>query len=496
MHLLPVSVGRLPHVQSLLMMVVLVVMLLSPTSALVASGRRGQGRRLVGATPAETLSAVSQERCHLACHQRGGCRSFNFHPGTGHCQVFTVTACDSSSYIVEPADGWTFYDVVDDLSAESGQTLWSQEACVRDGRCRDSCLRRLGQGCRHTQQCQPLVTGVTNCSELVCSCSSDYWRYNETLCLPRYTQLFTDGESWVWKKIVNGMCSTDFRIKSTGTVEVGVFAAYTHYTGRYFMRISQTKMDVFRYVDGVSNSHLASISKTFETDSRYVRFNFHWCGGQLRISRGIGTTNLFSWNDASPLQPQYLAMRSSSFTEGYFKFAGDLVDPWFGDWSSDRVYSIPRDTMIARRRHEQDFWVEFECRITRDCNWMAREQTTWHGSNIWKVIIGGWDNSHSAIHRHVSGVGWQFYSHTATPAILSATELRRFRIHFSPQAIRVYRDNQTEPFMAHQVGAPFTINYDGPHMCCNVENVDFRLVQYDAGWGYEGGFRWGEDLVS
>ena len=486
-----------PPVLALLVAALALTELWAPATALLASGRRGQHRRLVGASPAETLSGVSQQRCQLVCQQVGaGCRSFNFHSVAGQCEVFAVTACDSSAYSVQPADGWTFYDVVTDLSAESNQTLWRQEACVRDGRCRDSCLRQLGQSCRHTDQCQPLVTGATNCSELVCRCSQTRWQYNETTCMRKTADLFTDGEYWVWKKIVNGMCATEFRVQSTGTVQVGVFEAYTHYTGRYVLKISQTHTNVYRYEHGASNQHLASISKNLATDIRYVPIQFSWCSGQLRLSKGVSQVPLFSWNDADPLQPAYLAVRSSANTDGHFRFDGNLVDPWFGDWSDGRIYSIPRDTWVLRRRHEQDFWVEFECRTTRDCFWNAREQDKWHDANIWQVVFGGWDNTASAVQHHPTGGSWHTYEHTSTPGILSATEFRHFRVHFSPPSISMYRGNETEPFIVHQIVQPFTINYDGPKMCCNEDNIEYKLAKYDRGWSYEGGFRWGENLVS
>ena len=476
-----------------LLMSLLLLLVAEPASALVASTRRGRDRRLINAGKIAEATGISQTQCQLVCQQHN-CGSFNHHAESGSCEVFSVTACQSNSYYLTQSAGWSWYDVVTDLTAESNQTLWQQEACVRDGRCRDSCLRQLGQSCRHSDQCQHLVSGPTSCSSGSCQCASDHWQFNDTLCLPKDQQLFTDGEFWVWKKIVNGLCSTQFNVMSGGGVTIVLAEAFTHSSNRYVFTLSQSDINARRIEEGKSDSQIGSSRRTLLSGDKFRLLSMHWCSGKIRFSE-VGHSNSIQWDDRSRFNPAYIAIYSTPQNEGRWRFPERLVDPWFGDWSPTRVYSIPRDTWILRRRTEQDFWVEFECRIAWDCMWKARQQNTWHDADIWKVVIGGWGNTASAIHRHVSVTGWHTYSHTSTPAILSATEFRRFRIHFTPERISVYRADEQEPFMAHDVIAPFTINFDGPFMCCNQGNIEYRLVQYDSGWSYEGGFRWGENLV-
>ncbi|KAF0297021.1 hypothetical protein FJT64_005508 [Amphibalanus amphitrite] len=476
----------------LLTPLILTLLVVQPTSALVASARRGQDRRLNGVGPREQQSGLSQEQCQALCSQYN-CGSFNYHPATGGCEVLSPTACESYGLYVVRSTGWRWFDVVSDLTTESSQVLWQREACVRDGRCRDSCLRRLGENCRHSDQCQPLVTGGTQCASWTCQCDADHWQFNETLCLPRNQQLFTEGTFWVWKKIVNGLCSTQFDLKASKGVTIVLAEAYTHYSNRYVFELTPTYLYGNRILEGVTNSRYASVAVSMLSSDTFRTLGMSWCSGQMRFWESGGPYRI-SWNDGSAFNPTHMAIYSAD-SEGRWRFPERLVDPWFGDWSTERIYSIPRDTFISRRRHEQDFWVEFECRITRDCFWQARQEVYWNHGNILRAAFGGWDNTASAVQRHITGVGWSTHNYTETPGILSATEFRKFRVHFSPQAVSMYRGDETEPFVSHKLDPPITINYDGPQMCCNVENIEYKLAKYDSGWSYEGGFRWGEDLV-
>ncbi|KAF0292679.1 hypothetical protein FJT64_009301 [Amphibalanus amphitrite] len=112
------------------------------------------------------------------------------------------------------------------------------------------------------------------------------------------------------------------------------------------------------------------------------------------------------------------------------------------------------------------------------------------------IIIGGLAELPRAAFSAAEPFGdWSLATQVDSPGILSTTELRLFRIHFSPTQISVYRSNETTPLMSLAVTSAFTIRYDGPMMCCSDDNIEYRLVEYDSGWSHEGGFQWGVNML-
>ncbi|XP_037070808.1 uncharacterized protein LOC119091968 [Pollicipes pollicipes] len=171
-----------------------------------------------------------------------------------------------------------------------------------------------------------------------------------------------------------------------------------------------------------------------------------------------------------------------------------MVDLWMGDWSDDRVYTIPRYSTLFRRATEQTFSVTFDCRASNDCNWLASDTVIWDHSHMYSIVIGGWGNQYSRVQRHTPGVGWATLASKKMSGIVSRSELRKFRIRFEPGRIRVYRANRPNAFLDATDPSPITINFHGPRSCCDSAGMDVRLVRYDRSWSYEAGYRWAEDL--
>ena len=431
---------------------VLSLLLATSAESLTFSSRRGRGLLLRGASNWR-VDRVTQLQCQAACVQRGNCRSYNYHAPSGRCEVFQYTLCDHHGYYTSRYSGWTWYDSVPDLREESSQLMWNQPLCVNYGYCRDSCTRHLGQYCRHTDQCRLKVSGSVHCRSYRCQCVDSHWQYNNTLCLQK-NELTSDGRHWVWKSMVGGLCSSEFDVRAAGTVQLLLAEGYSTQANHYEITIGETasgaRVELRR--NGVSidattptetpttaaesttqppvtkpsncssnatnSADTAGTSTTtatttdggcitettttapttttttvpppLVTDSRHTKLLVHWCDGQLRVGPSGGTADL-SWDDPARLQPTHLAFRTPGGGRGLWRFPEKLVDPWFGvDWSPQRIYTIPGDTVVARRRKpaQQDFWVEFECRSGAGCGWEARNKVAWSSGVVRRVIIG------------------------------------------------------------------------------------------------------------
>ncbi|XP_037070332.1 uncharacterized protein LOC119091628 [Pollicipes pollicipes] len=473
----------------------LVLALASPAHGHWASSRRGQNRRLTGVSVAETVPGISAAQCQLVCLQRGDCRSFNHHRVDAVCEIFTVTVCDHHSYYITSTDGWIWYDVVSDPSQESKSQLWTDSICTDGGRCRDDiCLRRLDEPCREHNQCRYHVTGGTQCSSSQCVCDSASWKYNTTLCEKTNIELTTDGEHWVFKELVNGICSMEFDAQATDDLRFVLTESNTHYSNRYHFRIGYNGNSATyaeRIQEGVRSDTFASYSGDLLDGNNYRRYGLHWCSGQIRFYRpGIDT--YISWDDPERFSPGYIGI--STALQGRWRFTKDMVDLWMGDWSDDRVYTIPRYSTLFRRATEQTFSVTFDCRASNDCNWLASDTVIWDHSHMYSIVIGGWGNQYSRVQRHTPGVGWATLASKKMSGIVSRSELRKFRIRFEPGRIRVYRASRPNAFLDATDPSPITINFHGPRSCCDSAGMDVRLVRYDRSWSYEAGYRWAEDL--
>ncbi|XP_072040494.1 uncharacterized protein [Amphiura filiformis] len=94
-----------------------------------------------------------------------------------------------------------------------------------------------------------------------------------------------------------------------------------------------------------------------------------------------------------------------------------------------------------------------------------------HGDaqNMYEIVLGGWGNQNSAI-RLCKGCEVQTYIHT--PAILSATEYREFRVSFENDLVEVSRFGEA-PFLRFQ----------------NTDSIDIKYVGISTGFGSEGSWK-------
>lgn len=508
---------------------VLCLLLAGPARGITFSSRRGRGLRLVGAS-SHRINHVSQLQCQAACVEQGGCHGYNYHAGSGTCEVLQVSVCDHHGYDVRGYAGWNWYDSTD-LQTETSQRMWNDSLCKTRGYCKDGCERHLGQYCRHAAQCRFLVSGDVHCSSYRCTCEDSHWQFNNTLCL-RKNELRTDGRHWTWKALVGGLCATDFDARAADTIQLLISEGYSAHENHYKLTIGQTEsgewVELRRngvFIDTRPATEAPATAGTTTTtqpsnctgnstgsgctttttippppvlsSSSYTSLKVSWCSGQIRFSPYSGQPEL-AWDDPAPLTPTHLAFRTPGGVRGLWQFRDGLIDPWFAaDWSPARIYTIPEDTVLPRRRKpaQSEFSVEFECRSAAGCGWEARSGVTWSTSSVhlhvMRVLLGVNSTENVILHYHRNE--WLTKASLSAPDITDAGQFRRFRINITSEEIRVYRGAETEPFLSTQEPTPFNVGYDGPYSPPSSagDPGQYRLVQYDDQWSSEAGFRWG-----
>lgn len=297
---------------------------------------------LYGASVAERVYDTSVMMCQLFCLLHESCRSFNYHQSGRVCDILEESLCDDDSYYLSPsAGGSSWYDVVDPAT-QSHLRLWGTPVCANDGRCRDGCLKELEKSCYNSVQCRLAITGTAACVSGKCQCDPDFWPYNQTLCLRKNDRARTEATHWAWKKIANDACYVDFEVKADAGVQFSLHEGYLYETYRYNMHIA-VPGDPTNYAErvhpGVSTYTFATKQDNYPLDPlNFQLFKVSWCGGIIQVYRP-GIVTFFHWEDPSPIQVTHMAFKGEG---ARWKFASNVVDPWFGQWSDDRIYQLPR----------------------------------------------------------------------------------------------------------------------------------------------------------
>lgn len=325
------------------MLAVAASQLLTGCGAVYFSSRRGEGRRLENVSPLETGAPVSLVECLLNCSLLSDCQSFNYRAADATCEKFNSSACNAAGGGVEAEVGWQWFDLCPDPAQESSNQLWSDTLCTDKAVCRDDvCKKRLQESCFGDVQCQDLVDGPVLCDQ-TCECGAGSWQFNTTHCLPDTLEVLTDGMDWLWKKIHGDICRLEFNVMATDNIQVAVSETIDEPMNQYIFRIGKdgnTAITLERDPADGDASTVASYSGSTLSSTRFMSFSLDWCQGFVRIFRD-GIMMFISYYDPQPFVPAYARFWSGERAEKW-QLKANLVDLWMDDWSSERIYAVPK----------------------------------------------------------------------------------------------------------------------------------------------------------
>ncbi|XP_042893039.1 uncharacterized protein LOC122267117 [Penaeus japonicus] len=305
--------------------------------------------------------------------------------------------------------------------------------------CSTACERGIDNSCTDNIQCQ-VVTENSHCtassptSPGTCLCDTHYWKYNATFCVHQ-TSLDSSMWSWIFKRVVNNMCSVTFTTRTPNDVfiHLGSFDDWHNGITQYFFIIGgwgNTQSILDR--DG---TRLITVTTNGILTNTYQNFTLHWCSGYIRLGLE-GVSPFIAWDDPSPFTVNTLGfMMDHSSGPAHIFFPHNLVDPYF-----------PTNIETGVIRTNGHHWFEckimpdaslvtninftFECKAVKDCKVIFSRYDD--HSQKYLVYFGGYSNTRSLLDDSTGVI-----IDVQTPDIVSGSEFRKFWIHVDGNTIRL-----------------------------------------------------------
>ncbi|XP_072027799.1 uncharacterized protein [Amphiura filiformis] len=194
---------------------------------------------------------------------------------------------------------------------------------------------------------------------------------------------------------------------------------------------------------------------------------------QFRVSFGDDLVEVFSdetsvmrFQNTGSIDVNYVGISTGWGSEGSFMFCGD----WGFEPAIDcQPINTPNDYKYQYLGPvpEGATSFTFSVRANNDVH-IALSPIEGDAETMYEIVIGGWGNQKSSIRLCKQCENLVFPN---TPAILSATEYRQFRVSFGDDLVEVFSDETS--VMSFQ----------------NTGSIDVNYVGISTGWGSEGSFK-------
>ncbi|XP_078695320.1 uncharacterized protein LOC144924223 isoform X2 [Branchiostoma floridae x Branchiostoma belcheri] len=196
--------------------------------------------------------------------------------------------------------------------------------------------------------------------------------------------------------------------------------------------------------------------------------------GSISVGRQGEAHPFLEWTDPQPLHVAYAGYTTGWGSTGQWRFCPSLILPLTRceNRSTDDQY-VFRWNLTAI---DSSSLFTFEVQANNDAH-VALSSQNQDLDDMYEIVIGGWNNTRSAIRRSNQGDDWAFSS---TPGILSSTESRGFWISWTATGtISVGRQGEAHPFLEWTDPQPLHVAYAG----------------YTTGWGSAGQWRFCPSLT-
>ncbi|XP_042893038.1 uncharacterized protein LOC122267116 [Penaeus japonicus] len=307
----------------------------------------------------------------------------------------------------------------------------------------------------------PNITGV-------CACDTHFWAYNASLCVHQ-TSLDSMTWTWIFKKIVNDMCSVTFTVRTLKElyIHLGSFDDWHDGITQYYIILggwsnTQSILDS-------RGTRIVTASTPQLMINDFQNFTLHWCNGQIRVRLQDGN-DFISWDDPTPFVVRTIGFHIPSHDNSHLFFPHNLVDPYFP--TSVETGTIRTNghhwhqcKIMPDASHVSKIKFRFECMAVKDCKVLFGYRTT--HSHQYQILFGSNYNANTQLFNALTGT-WVVVINT--PNVVSGSEFRRFWIDIDGPSISIGQgDDTSTPLISYTdtVATTRTFTHISIATCCN-----------------------------